>query len=184
MLVMLRMLKHGVMRWFPQTPLTLRWRKMRVLSIILLFAIFSVAAVWAGEGPIVVSIKPRLGSAFGTLVEIEGRIVDDRDTHLRSHLGKKLILIHSVGDREPASPIIMELRVFSFTSVTIPERGMWVRFRGYETGGFTGIPENAFKDIPEVATTHHHFESYFQVTKNLEPSRAEPRGAAGKQLTP
>ncbi|MFH2044875.1 MAG: hypothetical protein ABIK92_06995 [Pseudomonadota bacterium] len=160
---------------------------MRIISIILSFAIISTVAAWADEKPFAVSIKPRLGLVFGKLIEIEGRIVDDTDKHLRVHLGKKLISIHSIGDRDLASPVIMELRIFTFTSVTIPKRGVWVRFRGYETGGFSGIPYDAFKDVPVVATDDHHFESFFQVTKKLKPSKAEPdtpRNQCGTHASP
>ncbi|MBU1054156.1 MAG: hypothetical protein KKC46_10040 [Proteobacteria bacterium] len=154
---------------------------MRILSIIISVAIISTITLWVDGNLYAVSINPRLGSAFGKLIEIEGRIVDDRDTHHRAHLGKKLISIQSADDHDLASPIVMELQVFTFTSVTIPKRGVWVRFRGYETGKFTGIPDEAFNDIPEVPSTDHHFESFFQITKKLKPSKPnQPLQLTGK----
>jgi len=120
-----------------------------------------------------IPVTPKLEATFAKIIEIEGKVVNDIDTRRRSDLGKKLIEIYHIGERALKVPIVIELSVFSFTDIKIPGRGSWVRFRGYETGGFTGIPREAFKDIPQVATTNHHFESRFQVTKSLKPKRAK-----------
>ncbi len=137
----------------------------------LLSMLVSLAA--AEERENAVTIAPRLGAGFGEIIEIEGKIVDDTDTRLRSHMGKRLIEVHFVDGQELKEPLVIELHVFSFKAIEIPDRGTPVRFRGYETGGFTGIPKEAFEDIPLVATTNHHFKSRFQVTKRLSPARTK-----------
>jgi hypothetical protein len=131
-----------------------------------------------------ISLTPMLGAEFGKMIEIEGKIVDDTDTRLRSHLGKSLIEVSRVNGLELKESQIMELFVFSFTDITIPVRGTKVRFRGYETGGFTGIPQEAFDDIPLVASTNHHFESQFQITKRLDPTPAEQAGTGQPATRP
>lgn len=114
-----------------------------------------------------ITITPILGAGFGKIIEIEGKIVDDTDTRIRSHLGKKLIKVHLVGTRQLNKPVVIELERFSFAGMKIPGRGNQVKLRGYETGYFSGIPNKAFSDIPQVATTNFHFRSVFQVTRNL-----------------
>jgi hypothetical protein len=120
-----------------------------------------------------IAISPLLSTEFGKLIEIEGRIVDNTDTRLRAHLGKKLLEVHRVGTVELKQPVVIELLVFGFTDIKIPARDARVRLRGFETGGFTGIPNEAFKDIPAVATPDHHFESRFQITKLLPESNTQ-----------
>ncbi|MBB5350484.1 hypothetical protein HNR46_000712 [Haloferula luteola] len=139
---------------------------MKLLHAILFAATaLHCAAEDQGEG---ISISSQLGAGFGKMIEIEGRIVDDQDTRLRAHLGKKLIEVKRVGTHALTKPIVIELLVFGWIDISIPERGTVARFRGYETGGFTGIPNEAFEDVPFVPTTAHHFQSRFQVTKLLK----------------
>ncbi|WP_367874640.1 hypothetical protein [Luteolibacter sp. Populi] len=118
------------------------------------------------------TIAPSLGAKFGVIMEIEGRVVDDRDTRQRSDLGKTLIEVHYVGEKKLPTPVVIGLATFTFADVKIPERGAWVRFRGYESGGFTGIPKAAFADLPSVATAGHRFVCEFQLTKALDPKHA------------
>ena len=128
------------------------------------------------------TISSLLGAGFGKMIEIEGRIVDDQDTRLRAHLGKKLIEVQQVGTHALPKPVLIELLVFRWTDIPIPVRGTVVRFRGYETGGFIGIPNEAFEDVPSVATTAHHFQSRFQVTKLLKQTKAQ-QGVAPQSAT-
>lgn len=139
----------------------------------MVFLVSSALPSSAGDKKESIAISPLLSTEFGKLVEIEGKIVDDSDTRLRSHLGKTLLEVNCVGTIELKQPIVIELLLFGWTEIKIPARGTRVRFRGYETGGFTGIPNEAFADIPSVATTDHHFESRFQITKLLPVSKAQ-----------
>ena len=47
--------------------------------------------------------------------------------------------------------------------VAKPVLGRSFKYVGYETGGFTGVPQEAFKFVPAVATTSHRFNHSFQV---------------------
>jgi hypothetical protein len=144
---------------------------MKLILIVLLVA--SSVACSAEDKNKPITISPLLSTEFGKLIEIEGKIVDDTDTRHRADLGKKLLEVHRVGTVELKQPVVMELMVFGFTDIEIPARGTIVRFRGYETGGFTGIPRAAFEDIPSVSTTDHHFEVRFQITKLLPKIQSE-----------
>ena len=148
------------------------------------FAAMALHCVAEEQGD-VITISPLLGVGFGKMIEIEGRILDDKDTRLRAHLGKKLIEVLRVGTHALPKPVVVELLVFGWTDIPIPKRGTVARFRGYETGGFTGIPNEAFEDVPSVATTAHHFQSQFQVTKLLEQTKAQSgRGGRIAPATP
>lgn len=119
------------------------------------------------------SLTPKLGAEFGKIIEIQGIIVDDSDTRSREHLGKAMIKVYRVDDVKLPKPVVVELSKFSFTDIEIPTRGTKVGFRGYEIGSFNGIPMEAFKDIPSVATCAYHFENQFQITKRLNIEDAE-----------
>lgn len=126
---------------------------------LLLATLFAAVALQcaAEEQGEAITISPLLGVGFGKMTEIEGRIVDDRDTRLRAHLGKKLIEVRRVGTQTFPKQVVIELLVFGWADIPIPERGTVVRFRGYETGGFTGIPNEAFEGVPTVATFKVNF---------------------------
>ncbi len=138
----------------------------------LLFAV-SLSMTSAEDEKKPITITPMLGAEFGKIIEIEGKIVDDTDTRQRADLGKRLIEVNRVGDIKLKNPVVVELIVFSFTDIVIPARGTQVRFRGYESGGFSGIPTDTFKDVGLVSSTDHQFENWFQITKRLEPTRTE-----------
>jgi hypothetical protein len=155
-----------------RAAMPLRCAKNMKLLFATLFAAMTLHCASEEQGD-AITISPMLGAGFGKIIEIEGRIVDDQDTRLRAHLGKKLIEVQRVGTHALPKPAVIEVLVFGWTDIRIPERGTVVRFRGYETGGFTGFPNEAFEDVPSVATTAHHFQSQFQVTKLLNQTKAQ-----------
>lgn len=143
---------------------------MRILIVVGMLMSWLPCAAATEEG---VVLKARLLAGFGKMIEIEGRIVTDEDTRQRAHLGKNLIEVQWVGEKKLNKPVVMLISMFGFAKFELPKRGSLVRFRGYETGGFSGIPKGAFEDIPTVATTDHHFQSWFQITKELKPVKSK-----------
>jgi hypothetical protein len=73
--------------------------------------------------------------------------------------------------------VVIELLVFGWTDIPIPDRRTVARFRGHETGGFTGIRNETFEGVPSVVTTAHHFQSRFEETRQLKQSKAQQAGA-------
>ncbi|MBK1884026.1 hypothetical protein JIN85_16525 [Luteolibacter pohnpeiensis] len=130
------------------------------------------------------TLKSVLGAGFGEIIEIEGKMIDDSDTRTRAHLGKKLMSVTTIGDKELENPVMIELQAFSFSKFKFPEHGATMRIRGYETGTFVGIPQRAFEDIPQVATTDYHFESHFQVIALLAKNNPEQTDAAEHEIAP
>jgi len=140
-----------------------------LLTLLLVFA--PLLAV-AEDKPKPVTIASMLGQGFGKIIVIEGKVIDDTDTRMRAHMGKKLLEVQKVNGQKMANPPQIQLSSFSFSKVDIPERGTLVQLRGYETGGFSGIPGKAFDDIPMVATTGYFFKTQFMVTKVLRQVKA------------
>lgn len=116
-------------------------------------------------------IRPILGDAFGKIIEIEGKMVNSKDTRMKAHEGRTLISITRVDERQLKQPLVVDVFYFKFTTFKLPERGTLVKFRGYESGRFTGIPNGAFKDIPRVPATNFFFQSHFVVTRSLLPKQ-------------
>ena len=77
--------------------------------------------------------------------------------------------VSKVNGQQIDRKLIIPLVTFAFTDIKLPSRGTHVQLRGYEEGGYHGIPDEAFKDIPEVATDGFYFESYFRVTAIVSP---------------
>ena len=119
------------------------------------------------------AITPKLGAKFGEIIEIEGIVVGDDEPRMKKHASADLIRVLNVSDRKLEDSILIEFLTFGFAPIDIPEGGTLVRLKGYETGGFRGIPQKAFDDIPTVATTGFHFESLFQAIKRLHPKNGQ-----------
>ena len=136
-----------------------------IFKHILLFTLICFTpTLWSAE-PLSIPKQGKLGTGFGEITEITGTIVD---TRRKADSGKKMLQVQSVDGKNLETSVFLELHVFRFTDIKIPARGAMVKLRGYETGGFRGIPNEAFKDIPRVATTDFQFNSSFQVTKRIK----------------
>lgn len=159
---------------------TLRW-----LIFLAMFSIFMPLHAEPKEGSKIESVSSLLGHGFGKIIEIEGLIVDVRDTRMKAHEGRKFMKIYWVGGKALEEPQLIEVMAFGFSAVKIKNRGAWTRLRGYESGGFRGIPSEAFghdDQVPRVASTDFHFESTFRVTATSKTKNAVQRGDAGKPV--
>lgn len=116
------------------------------------------------------TLTPLLGEGFGKIIEIEGRVVYPKPGPKR-YLRKKWISVDRIGARRLTKPLSIELATFGFARTLIPASGTQIKIRGYETGHFSGIPNKAFADIPQVANRGFGFKSIFQVTKILKPEK-------------
>ena len=105
----------------------------------------------------------KLGLAVGTITTIEGMILSDSARGLRVDSGKSMMRVEKVDGRVVKKPFVIQVVRFTFTQFKIPKSGSKVRVVGYETGGYTGIPSEAFKYIPRVATTDFRFKTWLQI---------------------
>lgn len=90
----------------------------------------------------------RLGHPLGEIVSIEGIIADGSFTKAKVDDGWILVRVRAVN----AKPLKVE-QVFQYEEAAkgSPVVGSEFKFIGYETGGFTGIPIEAFKYTLPVA---------------------------------
>ncbi|WP_310426846.1 hypothetical protein [Chamaesiphon sp. VAR_48_metabat_135_sub] len=103
-----------------------------------------------------------LGQTLGKVITISG-IVSQAALGSKADKFDLVLSIKTVNDRALAKPIIMGFKIFERAKVVPPILGQTFRYVGYETGGFVGIPAEAFKWVEPVATTNHHFESFYQI---------------------
>jgi hypothetical protein len=103
-----------------------------------------------------------LGQTFGKVTTISG-IISQAALGSKADKFDLVLSIKTVNDRALAKPITMRFKIFERAKVARPVLGQTFRYVGYETGGFVGIPAEAFKWVEPVATTDHRFESFYQI---------------------
>jgi hypothetical protein len=109
------------------------------------------------------TITGSLGKPLGTILHIEGRISSEQLS--KADAGKLICEVSVVDDKKLAEPVLIPLEIFEWVSGGIPGPGDRVQCIGYETGGMTGIPQEAFSHIPYVTATDYSFTLSFQVIK-------------------
>ena len=109
-----------------------------------------------------------LGVPLGTVVIVEGVVVDDGYRQSKEDEGAILLKIEKVDSKKLDKEVILRMATFSFAPIKQPEPGYRFTYAGYETGEFSGIPHEAFMYIPQVATTEFHFRVYFQALKEVK----------------
>ena len=111
------------------------------------------------------SVVGMLGQPLGTVVTIEGVVVEDDYRRMKEDQGKTLLKVEKVDGVVLEGEVILSLTQYAWTSPFLFEPGKRFELVGYESGGFTGIPEEAFDHIPQVTTTGFGFEVWFQLVK-------------------
>lgn len=127
-----------------------------------------------GDGTMSISpaaMKGLLGSPLGTVVTVEGIAAGDDYRRMREDMGCTLLRIERINGKPLAKEIVFRFHSHELARIAAPAVGARFKFVGYETGGFSGIPEGAFEYIPRVATTGFGFSTTFLVLKSLSGSR-------------
>ncbi|MBX7106937.1 MAG: hypothetical protein K1X57_22900 [Gemmataceae bacterium] len=112
-------------------------------------------------------ITGRLGEPLGTIVRLRGQIVD---TRTKADDGISCARVLSIDDAETYQPLTLQIHPMfgSFPEGKLT-MGKIYDLEGYESGGFRGIPDEAMtRADTEVATTSHHFGTYFLAYKVVE----------------
>lgn len=104
-----------------------------------------------------------LGHPLGTIVTVEGRYLDGDSTRLRELSGVFLLVIEKVNGQRLKSPARLRFNSAPGGAQLTAQGDAPFHIVGYESGGFRGLPHNAFDYMPAVATTEFHFESNFTV---------------------
>jgi hypothetical protein len=138
----------------------------------------------------------KLGIPLGKAVEMEATIISGSDTGLKQHDGDYLLKLQSVGGKSLTAPVVMSFRgqhessapfprnAFELHQQNFPKKagiisdellkqleknfvGIQVKFLGYESGRFGGVPNGLPKAYPVWADTGFGFQSELVVLEKL-----------------
>jgi hypothetical protein len=113
-------------------------------------------------------IEGILGVPLGTVVEVRGKIIENQAKSKRFAGDPYVLSIVEINGKQLR-------RDFSSSNLKVPryKRGFQVgdsfHLFAYETGGFTGIPNDEFKYVESYAGQKFHFETDLVVLKVNEP---------------
>ena len=108
------------------------------------------------------TMEGRLKRTLGTVVTVEGTVIDGGTLRVKRLNGKALLRIEKLEGKSLAEPVVFEFRYLEEPS-KVPKMGSKFQFVGFETGEFAGLPSEAFKHIPVLATQGYHFRTLFEV---------------------
>jgi hypothetical protein len=107
-----------------------------------------------------------LGYALGGIIVIEGVVADESYTGRKADAGELLLRVQAVNGKPLNEEVIFAFRPFLGASIKSPPVGARFKYTGYETGGFSGIPEKAFAYVPRVQATGYNFSTTFVVLRD------------------
>ena len=110
-----------------------------------------------------VSVRGKLGQPLGKLITIEGTAVEHDYPRTKAENDAILMRVTKVEGAVLPQAVVISLSIRQ--SILRPfAPGITRTFRGYEDGGFTGVPAEANK-ILAVAATDWYFRTSFCVVK-------------------
>jgi hypothetical protein len=139
---------------------------------ILLFLLFFVAIKANSQNYTIIQpstdivIKPQLGIPFGTIAKLEVQFFDGDDLHLKAYTGTHLLKINSVNGKTVKDTVLLEY-TDETKSLAPKNEGHKLTIMAYESGSFTGIPDNYFKYQPVRQDQGFGFRHNLIVVSNL-----------------
>lgn len=138
---------------------------LRLIRFVVTMAVLGLASpVLAQEGePVKVSdiraqgVTGDLGLPLGTLVTVEGIVVDGDELRTQATSGRTLLRVEKVGETELPTPVMYPFPENS--DLERPAAGESFSGVVYETGGFVGAPEGLFEHVEPFATVGFHFQT-------------------------
>lgn len=106
-----------------------------------------------------------LGEPLGKIVVVEGVVADDSYLSSKADLGETMLRITTLNGKHLPEECVFPFRSLS-AGVEKPKVGGKFKFIGYETGGFTGVPGQAFDYTPAFARTGYGFTTHFVVVRD------------------
>jgi hypothetical protein len=107
----------------------------------------------------------RLGHSLGEVVTVAGVVADENYTRKKADTGQLLLRVQSVNDKPLRREVVLQFSLFEGVAIMNPAAGSRIRFIGYETGGFVGVPGKAFEYVPRTASTGFYFNTSFIVLR-------------------
>ncbi len=113
-----------------------------------------------------------LGRPLGEVVSIEGIAADEDYTRRKADAGEILLRVLAVNGKSLKREVVLNFHPYEGAEMKNPSAGMRFKYFGYETGGFSGIPEAAFVYVPRVPTSGHYFTTSFVILRDDNGSAA------------
>ena len=108
-----------------------------------------------------------LGRPLGEVVTIEGIVADGDYTRRNADAGETLLRVQTVNGRVLKREAVFHFRPFEGADMKKPTAGMKFKYVGYETGGFSGMPDKAFDYVPRVATDGYYFSTSLVILRDV-----------------
>jgi len=105
-----------------------------------------------------------LGYPLGEILTIEGIAAGGDYTRRKADAGKTLLRVQAVNGEGLKSEVIFQF-ASAHAGITTPAPGTRFKYVGYETGGFSGLPEKAFDYIPRVPDSGYSFTTSFVILR-------------------
>ncbi|MBA4149747.1 MAG: hypothetical protein H0X66_16665 [Verrucomicrobia bacterium] len=115
------------------------------------------------------TMEGRLKLALGTVVTVDGTIIDGDTLRVKAFQGKTLLSVEKVQGKRLLEPIVFRFRYVQEPS-EMPKFGSKIQFVGFESGEFAGVP-NEGNEYLMIATQGFHFRPVFEVLKQKMLSR-------------
>jgi hypothetical protein len=117
----------------------------------------------------------KLGKPFGTVLRAtcSGFVPTEDERRTKAEWWKNQVDIVAIEGKRVDPPIRIEWSTFEADTVKKPAAGETLEVWGYETGKFRGVPAEAFKHVPPMATTGFGFMSTFVALKKAEPVKQQ-----------
>ncbi len=107
-----------------------------------------------------------LGYPLGEIVTIEGIVADEEYTRRKADTGETLLRVQAVNGKSLKQEAIFHFDPVQGADIKKPPAGIRFKYIGYETGGFSGLPEKAFDYIPRLQTKGYSFTTSFVILRD------------------
>jgi hypothetical protein len=127
----------------------------------------------------------RLGHPLGTILTIDGTILDGDSLRLKLYSGTTLLNVSRVNGQTLEKPVYREFGPYSTSlAIDVPPVGRQFKYVAYETGRFEGAPTGLFKYVPPMATTGYHFNTSLVLLRDESKSAKGGESQAAPASTP
>jgi hypothetical protein len=123
-----------------------------------------------------------LGQPLGTVVTIEGDVVDGSRIRIKDLSGKPVLHVERVnGQAVEPRPILQFDWFWQRSSNVAPRIGNQFAYVAYEVGRFDGVPDEALKHVGPVASLGFAFRTELVLLRDDANSPAQQRTSSSRK---
>lgn len=149
---------------------------MRKPSVVIAVAVISLTILFSAGRKMIdtihyadlhhkIEITGSLGEPLGRICTLEAMVVPEDEKRSKAESGVPLLKVSRVNGKKLIKPVIIRYEQFAWNSAGELAEDKIYKITGYETGGMSGIPEEAFRYMLPVATQGFHFDVFLQIVK-------------------